>query len=183
MASQISGKLWQPDGAYDSLATVTLSSTTASVTFSGIPSVYKHLQIRLIARSNRAAVVNDSFHLQFNSDTSANYADHYLIGDGSTASAGAETSVTNIGLYRITGAGAGSNTFGASVIDILDYQNTNKYKTVRALSGDDNNGDGRISLGSGLWQSNSAITGITLFPNSGSSSFVQYSQFSLYGVR
>ena len=136
-----------------------------------------------MARSNRSAVVNDSLHLQFNSDTGSTYDDHYIIGDGSSASAAAETSVTNIGLYRITGAGAGASTFGVSVIDILDYKNTNKYKTVRALTGDDNNGDGRISLGSGLWRSTSAITSIKLFPNSGSSSFVQYTHAALYGIK
>ena len=169
--------------SFESIATVSLSGTQASIEFTSIANTYSHLQVRLIARSNRAGVVNDSLHLQLNSDTGSNYADHYLIGDGSTASASAETSVTNIGLYRITGAGAGSNTFGVSIIDILDYKNTNKYKTIRALTGDDNNGDGRISLGSGLWQSTSAVTSIKLFPNSGSSSFVQYSHAALYGVK
>jgi hypothetical protein len=49
MASQISGHLYDgPFGAYDSLATVTLSADAASVTFAGIPSGYKHLQIRAI---------------------------------------------------------------------------------------------------------------------------------------
>lgn len=174
---------WEPQGAYDALSTVTLSTTTASIEFTGIPTEYKHLQIRLMARSNRSAVVNDSFHLQFNSDSGSTYDDHYLIGDGSSAVAGAETSVTNMSFYRIAGAGAGTNTFGVSVIDILDYKNTNKYKTVRGLSGIDNNGDGRVSLGSGLWRNTAAITSIKLFPNNGSSSFVQYSQFTLYGIR
>ncbi|CAB4149273.1 hypothetical protein UFOVP538_23 [uncultured Caudovirales phage] len=169
--------------SYESIATVTLTGTQASIEFTSIAATYSHLQIRLMARSNRSAVVNDSLHLQLNSDTGTNYDDHYLIGDGSSAGAGAETSVSNISLYRITGAGAGTNTFGVSVIDILDYKNTNKYKTVRALTGDDNNGDGRISLGSGLWRNTAAITSIKLFPNNGSSSFVQYSTIALYGIK
>ena len=170
--------------SYESIATVTVGATAvASIEFTSIAATYSHLQIRLMARSNRAAVVNDSLHLQFNSDTGTNYDDHYLIGDGSSATAAAETSVANISLYRITGAGAGANTFGVSVIDILDYKNTDKYKTVRALTGDDNNGDGRISLGSGLWRNTAAITSIKLFPNGGSSSFVQYSHFALYGIK
>ena len=182
VASQITGHL--STNSFESIATVTVGlGGQSSISFTSIPSTYKHLQIRGIARSNRAAVVNDSLHIQFNSDTGSNYTDHYLIGDGSTASANSEVTITNISLYRITGAGAGASTFGVSVIDILDYQNTNKYKTVRALTGDDNNGDGRISLGSGLWSSTSAVTGITLFPNNGSSSFVQYSSFALYGIK
>lgn len=169
--------------SYESIATVSLTGTTASIEFTSIAADYSHLQIRLMARSNRSAVVNDSLHLQFNTDTGSNYDDHYLIGDGSSAAAAAETSVTNISLYRITGAGAGTDTFGVSVIDILDYKNTNKYTTVRALTGDDNNGDGRISLGSGLWRNTAAITSIKLFPNGGSSSFVQYSTAALYGIK
>ena len=72
-ASQISGHLWAPEGAYDALATVSLSTTTASVTFSGIPSGYKHLQLRLIARTNRSASV-DPMTLTFNNDTSGVYS-------------------------------------------------------------------------------------------------------------
>ena len=170
-------------GSYDAIGTVVLTGTQASIEFTSIPSTYSHLQIRLMARSNRSAVVNDSFHLQFNSDTGSTYNNHYLNGDGSSAAAGAETSVTNISLYRIAGAGAGTNTFGVSVIDILDYKNTNKYTTVRGLSGIDNNGAGNVSLGSGLWRNTAAITSIKLFPNNGSSSFVQYSTADLYGIK
>ena len=169
--------------SYESISTVTLTGTQASIEFTSIASTYSHLQIRLMARSNRAGVVNDSLQLQFNSDTGTNYDDHYLIGDGSTAVSSSEVSNSFISLYRITGAGAGASTFGVSVIDILDYKNTNKYKTVRGLSGDDNNGDGRISLGSGLWRNTAAITSIKLFPNGGSSSFVQYSTAALYGIK
>ena len=39
MASQISGHLWQPEGAYDSLATVTVGATSvATIEIAGIPS-------------------------------------------------------------------------------------------------------------------------------------------------
>ena len=36
--------------AYESIATTTLSSTQATITFSSIPSTYEHLQIRWIAK-------------------------------------------------------------------------------------------------------------------------------------
>lgn len=170
-------------GDYESIATVTLTGTQASIEFTSIAATYSHLQIRLMARSNRAAVVADSLQLQFNSDTGSNYDDHYLIGDGSSVTSAGEVSNTFVSLYRIAGAGAGANTFGVSVIDILDYKNTNKYKTVRGLSGIDNNSSGRISLGSGLWRNTAAITSIKLFPNGGSSSFVQYSTAALYGIK
>ncbi len=81
-ASQISGRLWEPQGAYDALATVTPSGSTGTITFAGIPSTYKHLQIRAIGRSDYAGS-NVQLAMRFNSDTAANYSTHNLIGVGS----------------------------------------------------------------------------------------------------
>jgi len=70
-----------------------------------------------------------------------------------------------------------------SVIDILDYANANKYKTIRSLSGTDyNNSNGRLFYSSGNWRSTSAVTTITLTNDSGTN-FTQYSSFALYGVK
>jgi hypothetical protein len=65
-------------------------------------------------------------------------------------------------------------------MDILDYANTNKFKTTRTLEGYDANGSGNVSLTSGLWQSTSAINSITI---TAVGTFNQYSQFALYGVK
>ena len=91
--------------------------------------------------------------------------------------------MTTIGNIYFAGGGMTANTFGAGVIDILDYAKTNKYKATRQLSGISSNatvGDRDYLLyGSGLWRSTSAITSITLTGNS----FVQYSHFALYGIK
>jgi hypothetical protein len=71
--------------------------------------------------------------------------------------------------------------YGVGVIDLLDYTNTNKYKTKRAISGLDVNGSGGgIDIDSSLWMNTNAVTSIKLFPDVGS--LVQYSTFALYGV-
>jgi hypothetical protein len=169
-----------PVGAYDSLATVTLSSSSATVDFVGIPSGYKHLQIRAIARST-SAVTASNMRLRFNSDTGNNYAVHYLGGDGASPYAGASTS-SNKGYAGLTsGASATSGIMGATVVDILDYTNTNKNTTTRALSGVDLNGSGYMELDSSFWNNTSAVTSISLFFDSGS--FAQYTQFALFGVK
>ena len=116
--------------------------------------------------------------MQFNSDTGNNYADHQLAGDGSSASAAAVAPSTNK-IYMAQAKGVG---FGASVIDILDYKNTNKYKTTRQIWGWDNNGEGVIRLTSGLWMNTAAITSITLTPLS-TGNFGQYTQAALYGIK
>jgi len=165
--------------AFESIATQTVGAGgAASVSFNSIPSTYKHLQIRGISRSNGAA---DNTVIQFNSDTANNYATHYLTGNGTAASAGAET--TRARFYvDILASNASGAMWSGDVIDILDYANTNKYKTVRSLAGQDLNGSGTVWLASGLWQSTSAITSIKLFLN-GAVNFAQYSSFALYGIK
>lgn len=181
-ASQITGKLFAPSGAYDSIATTTVGAGgAASITFSSIPSTYTHLQVRYIARDNRGIYV-DFFKMRFNSDSGTNYAVHALYGDGSSALATATTSNSSIDINRIAASTAVANGFGAGVIDILDYANTNKYKTSRALAGYDDNGQGQIWFQSGLWQNTAAITQIDLLPGVGTS-FTQYSSFALYGIK
>jgi hypothetical protein len=179
MASQISGHLWAPEGAYDSLANVTLSATTASVTFAGIPADYKHLQIRVLARLT-AATTRDAILCRLNSDTASNYYSHWIAGSGSAASSNESGSVTSMYTGDITGASSGASMFGVSVVDILDYSNSNKYKVTRTLTGHDQNGSGYVWLQSGLWRNTAAVSTITLLSGS---NFATYSSFALYGVK
>ena len=168
--------------AYESIATTTLGGTTATITFSSIPATYTHLQIRIMSRSTRSAT-GDYIAMQFNADTGSNYAYHGLDGNGSSASAFGLATQTFMDVERAAAATATASVFGVSVVDILDYANTNKYKTMRSLGGFDNNGDGSITLTSGLWQNSNAVTSITLKAQGGTSSFVQYSSFALYGIK
>jgi hypothetical protein len=175
---------WSPDGAYDSLATVTVpSGGLASVTFAGIPNTYKHLQIRGIAR-NTSSGGNLDYALRFNGDSStSNYAWHRLFGDGATTYG--QWNVNPVGQAFIgitTQSTDTASAFASSVTDILDYAATNKNKTVRSLWGKDTNGTGLVGLASALWiNSSTAITSILVLPQSGN--FAEYSQFTLYGVR
>ena len=168
-------------GDYESIATTTISTDTANVTFSSIPSIYNHLQLRIIARSDRAANF-DTMRFELNGDTGSNYSYHSLYGDGSAAGAAAVTSASSMSFDRLVGNNASANTFGTLIIDLLDYTNTNKYKTARNLGGGDNNGSGEIYFQSGLWQSTSAVTQIKVFPGVGTN-FKQYSHFALYGIK
>ena len=162
--------------SYESIATTTLSSNQASVTFSSIPATYTHLQIR----GNILGTAGYDLLCRFNSDTATNYNFHYLAGNGATASAGAgaTTAFINISNNFLQGA----TIPGVAIVDILDYANTNKYKTTRALAGSDANGSGWLQLGSGSWRNTNAITSITLYPAS-SQTFNTNSSFALYGIK
>ena len=105
----------------------------------------------------------------------------FLYGNATSAVAGADVSQTSTVAVRVAGNNAASNCFGAGVIDILDYANTSKYKTMRSLSGFEDNSNGQIWLISGLWMSTSAVTSITIAPTT--SPILQYSSFALYGIK
>ena len=166
---------------YESIATVTVGAGGSStITFSSIPSTYTHLQIRALSKSTTAGTANASFTAQFNSDTGSNYTRHALTGDGATVSASGAASQTSIRAGGNTEANS-TNIFAVSVIDILDYANTNKYKTLRTLFGSDLNGSGEINFRSGAWMNTNAITSVLLTPSSGN--FAQYSSFALYGIK
>lgn len=182
IASSITGNL--VTNSFESIATVTVGSGGASsVEFTSIPSTFKHLQIRAISRTNRGDN-QDLMTVRFNSDSSSVYAYHSLYGNGSSAGAADTGTSTGTPWSGVTAGGnAGASMFGAVIWDVLDYQNTNKYKTLRLLSGTDQNSTaGRIYFQSNLWQSTSAISTVTIIPTYGSS-FSQYSHFALYGIK
>lgn len=170
-------------GAYDSLGTVTVGAGgLSSVTFTGIPSTYTHLEIRFLARTARANQ-EDNIQLRFNSDSGNNYAAHVLYGDGATASGFSEgTSISFNTRSVVAAASSTSGVFGVGIIDILDYANTSKNKTVRSFNGYDNNGTGQVRLSSGLWISTAPVASITIL-SANAANLSEYSSFALYGVK
>lgn len=162
--------------SFESIATVTVGAGgSSSVTFSSIPSTYTHLQVRAI---NAPATSGEGLRARLNSDTGTNYTYHEIGGNGSTAFAQAETG--KVAMLELDGANS-SSYYGALVMDILDYTNTNKYKTVRTLSGFDANGSGTVRLVSHLWLNTNAITNISFYFDT--QNIKQYSHFALYGIK
>lgn len=166
--------------SFESIATYTVGAGGIStVTFSSIPQTYKHLQIRGLAKSEGAL---DSTDMRFNGDTGSNYSYHALYGTGSAAGSEVSTSRTSA-ITSFTAVESSSvSIFSGGVLDILDYTNTNKYKTIRSFGGADKNGSGVIYFMSNVWMSTSAITSIVLYPRAGGD-FNQYSSFALYGIK
>lgn len=166
--------------SYESIATVTVGAGGAStVDFTSIPSTFKHLQVRILS-SIPSTTASGTFRVGNGSiDTGSNYATHYIYGNGGgTLAAGAEPNVSY--MYALGGTNS-STIFSSSIVDILDYTNTNKYKTIRVLYGFDRNGSGDVVFTSGLWQNTAAITNLRFIPPTGN--IGQYSSFALYGIR
>jgi hypothetical protein len=168
-----------PDGAYDALATVTPNGSTGTITFAGIPNTYKHLQVRLLSRSDSAGL--NQVYIQFNSDTAGNYSNHLLLGDGASASTAATANATRMSVSLQGGASTAANIYGGAVVDVLDYANTNKFKTLRGLGGADANGSGYVWYSSGNWRNTNAISSIQIIAENGN--FTSASSFALYGIK
>jgi flagellar hook-associated protein 2 len=134
MASAVSGNL-TPTTGFVSISTVTVGSGgSAAITFSGIPQVYKHLQIRGILRGSATTTSNDQVRIRFNDDSANNYAYHMLLGSGSAAtSSGTATQPQIIGM-QIVGSGSTANVFGAGFVTPSGYAASDASVTVDGIS-------------------------------------------------
>jgi len=184
IASSLTGHLITSN--FFKIATVTAAGGETSLSFTSIPSTYKSLQVRGIARCSNASSIPRPVTIQFNADTGSNYVGHGLQGQSSAVNANGFVNLTAIGNnatnFWAIGNSATSGIFGAGIVDIIDYASTSKYKTLRSISGVDNNGTTNpgISLQSGLWQSTAAINEIDI--GVGGYTFIAGSTFTLYGV-
>ena len=152
---------------YVSIASNTLSSSAASVTFSSIPGTYTDLVVVVAGTFTTGSTNNVNF--QFNGDTASNYSFLRLLGSGSAASSYRVSDVQiDIGLLSST---AQSNT----VANIQNYSNTTTYKT--AIGRGDTSEYAQASLGA--WRNTAAITSVTILS---AATFASGSTFSLYGI-
>jgi hypothetical protein len=154
---------------YESIATTTLGSAQATVTFSSITGTYTDLVVII----GGSLAVADNPYIQFNSDTGSNYSRTQMSGDGSTAGSSRSTSAT-----RIVFTGGDLETFNA-IININNYSNTTTNKTALLRA---NSASQRTTATVGLWRSTSAITSITFGNNSGNN-FASGTVFTIYGIK
>lgn len=180
--SLLAGNAAYNPSSYESIATYNITTTTASVTFSSIPSTYVGLQLRVTGRHSGASTSILGLALRFNGDTSANYIEHFVRGNGSTVVATGNTGRTYSLIDTfIPGNNFTSGIFGAGIVDIHNYASTTQNKTLRSLQGIDANGSGNIMLNSSLWVNTAAISTILAYPES--NSWVAGTTISLYGIK
>jgi hypothetical protein len=156
---------------YTPIATQTLGSAASSVTFSSISGSYTDLRL---VYNGKITATNKDFRYQFNGDTSAVYSYTWLGGNGSSASSGRLSGSTYLAAYALVGSSAQPATI---TIDMMNYSNTTTFKTALLRNSD---APSEVITYVGLWRSTSAITSITLFPNT--DQFATGSTFTLYGI-
>ena len=142
---------------YVPLATQTLGSAAASITFSSIPTGYTDLRLVLTATGATAGYYPQ---VQFNTDTATNYSYTQVYGDGGSGASGSSSNQSSI----IPSANGVSTTIPSMyTYDIFQYANTSVYKTSLIIGAEDGNGSGNICATVSLWRSTAAITSIKIF--------------------
>jgi hypothetical protein len=178
IAAMLGGATAAAVGDYESISKANGTGSSGTISFTSIPSTYRNLQIRLLSRSDSAGL-NQVF-IQFNTDTGTTYSSHLLLGDGASASSSGTANASRMSVSLEGGASTGANIYGGAVVDIYDYTDTNKYKTLRGLGGADANGSGYVWFSSGNWRNTNAITSIQIIAENGN--FTTASSFALYGI-
>lgn len=155
---------------YTPIATTTLGSNQASVTFSSIPSTYTDLV--LISNTISVNAGGDDIVVAFNSDNGGNYTRIYMYGSGSSVGVGINISTVGYGL------GAASNvTPLPNKMEILNYATSGVYKTYLINSG----GIGYANMAIGAWLNTSTINSITI--RGANYNLATGSNYTIYGIK
>jgi hypothetical protein len=157
---------------YEPIATNTLGSAAAQITFSSIPATYTDLVVVVNASLTTGSA---NMNLNFNNDTSALYSATWVGGNGTSALSSRNTGNN---LMVTTYYGTLQTTIGTFILNVMNYANTTTNKTLLARM--NNTVDG-TSATVGLYRSTSAINRIDLI--TGSSTFTAGSTFTLYGIK
>jgi hypothetical protein len=153
-----------PTPTYTALATVTLGSSAASVTFSSIPATYRDLVLVI----NMAGTSSGYMNLVINSDSS-NFTRVYAVG----SSGGALSAADSTSFF----GGFSSSFNNLQILNFMDYSATDKHKTILIR---ENIGGSDTAMDTIRWASTSAITTIQIGTPSGD--FASTSTLALYGI-
>ena len=157
---------------YEPIATTTLGSAAASVSFTSISSTFTDLVLIANTGSTVSAV---TIVLQFNGDTGSNYSDTSIYGSGSAAGSSRLSNTSNIYMGYLTSGGAVIDQ--TTIISINNYANTTTYKTAISRKND----TGYVEACVGLWRNTAAINRVDVICSG--STFRTGSTFTLYGIK
>jgi hypothetical protein len=164
---------------YKLIASASLSTTTATVTFSSISSSYTDLVLRASYRIDNAGAYGQNPYLVLNSDTSG-YHNQFLQGNGSSISASYSNS-SQLEMQSADSAGNTSNTFTIQEVYFYLYK-SNATKIISQFKSSENDSSGNeMHVYANYYPQTTAISSILVDIASGS--FVANSTFWLYGIK
>lgn len=151
----------------------------SNVTFSNIPQNFNHLKVLVSARSNRGTFSDEAML------TGAVGFSMKTLYYGSSTPGSFETldyPSYLINALGIPGASQTANVFGNFEVTIFNYRSSNKKPISIDLATENNaNTEAGIATIAGYWNTTSPVTSLGF--NTRIASFVQHSNFTLYGIR
>lgn len=167
-----------PTTTYEHIATATATGSSPNLLISSIPNTYTNLYIVAGLRSSDGRAGGQSASLTFNGDTGANYYKIALYADNTSGGSYPQNNVSTIEL-SCTMNGGNANSFFSQSGHILQYKNTNMWKTFIWR------GDGGFfpanQLQIGYWRSTAAISSMNIQEPS-NLNWVSGSYLSVYGM-
>jgi hypothetical protein len=157
---------------YEKIQSTTLSSTATSIDFNSIAGTYTDLRLVLVGTCS----ANVSLLLRFNGVSGTSYSLTYLNGNGAGPNT---TSLGSLDGIILAGFQTNLTNIFMDTIDIFSYAGSTN-KTVLSLMANDRNGAGEINATVGLFRSTSAITSVSILPNS--STLASGFTATLYGI-
>ena len=158
---------------YTPIATQTLGSAAASVTFSSISGAYTDLV--LVCNTGVTAAGGYTLYMRLNGDTTTLYSGTRLSGNGSAAASYRASSLS----FIFAGLNLPNTLTNNVIFQLMNYSNSTTNKTVLYRM---NDASGGVAAGVGLYRSTSAITSIELSAELGATTLLAGSTFTLYGI-
>jgi hypothetical protein len=162
-------------GTYEPIATTTLTTSQAIITFSSISASYTDLVLVTVAKLTSGTA---GMKLQFNSDTANNYSNIFLYGDGSSPGSVQNSNTNGINFYYA--AVLGSTDFSITTSNIMNYSNSTTFKTVIARDGQSGSGTDAIAS---VWQKAPEVINRIDVIVTNANVYAAGSTFSLYGIK
>jgi hypothetical protein len=156
-------------GAMTQIADTTLTTSTADITFSSIPSTYNHLKIVISGTAASASFNGAAFYVQVNGDTAGNYSFSTMskyAGPGATVTLEGQNSQSQIELGNIWCGQAQANSLSSIEMTFFNYKATTLHKGMVFTGGSWTDAPG-FGSGWGRWKNTAAITSIKLYSNAG----------------
>lgn len=162
---------------YEPIAATTTTTASPAITFSNISQNYTDLVLIISVRAN-STPTSYGTHIRFNGDTGSNYSRTIMYGYGGGY---ASIRATNATRYEISSGTTTANQFNIIRLNIMDYSNSSKYKSLCGYN------DDRADVTSttcALWRNTNAITSITITPyDDNATGFATGCTFTLYGIK
>ena len=166
---------------YKKIASTTLTSSQASISFTSLPTTYDDLVLKVSAR-NDVTTSSGYMRVAFNSSTS-NLSSRVLYGVGNGQGSFTAPSWS---FFYVTSSLYGANSFSNSEIYIPNYRSSANKSFAGESVVEDNTTSVQMCLTAALWGNTAAITSIQLTTHNNSTdaaaNFVSGTTATLYGI-